>query len=600
MTPLALTVPLSRGETATSFASRLAARNGSRYVQDFVQDMGLSWRAVVAGEAETLAELAVLGSIDLTALERYAFRLGEEGRRHVGPESVHHKMLRHIRQHVCPLCLREADDFTRGAPVTWQLEPVRRCPVHSVALVELAPAEPPRSIHDLAGRVHDDRALIRAAARDREPIPISAFDRYLTERVLDGRRGASWLDGSDLHSLWRASETLGTILLHGPSVRLDRLRPEDLSAAAAAGFDAISGSRADLTETLQMIHRGSTGERGGFYSEFRPFAIWIGKLHRGPGSTDVLETVRDFVEQTYPVGPGEDVLGRPCQRRHVHSVMTAARAYQVNWTRMQRLVRAVADTPGHSGLPAPTRHLWFDANVWEPFLRRYTRALNPKRAAAALGVRPEFFVKMSERGWVAPIVSFPGLIERYDLGDLQALLGDMFRRSVHVTEVEKDMASLFSAYAKCHCDTLELMDLIRGDRLAFVGRLAGVSGLRALLIRPHEVLAVLARPQLEGYHYADLKRLFGMNSSTASWLMQNGWVRCERRWNPRTRRAAMNVTHEALEAFKREFVTLSQIAQEQSTLPKHAAARLARQGVHPIALPLRCSKLYRRADLDEL
>ena len=42
MMPLALTVPLSAGETATSFASRLAARNGSRYVQDFAEDMELA------------------------------------------------------------------------------------------------------------------------------------------------------------------------------------------------------------------------------------------------------------------------------------------------------------------------------------------------------------------------------------------------------------------------------------------------------------------------------------------------------------------------------------------------------------------------------
>ena len=53
----------------------------------------------------------------------------------------------------------------------------------------------------------------------------------------------------------------------------------------------------------------------------------------------------------------------------------------------------------------------------------------------------------------------------------------------------------------------------------------------------------------------------------------------------------------ALKAFTADFVTLSQIAAQEHTLPMHAAARLARRGIHPIDRPARCSKIYRRADL---
>ena len=596
---LALTVPLSKGESATSWASRLAARNGSQYVQDFAEDMALSWRAVVAGDADALAELAALGGVERATLERHAILPGGgHRRRRIGDEIVHHKTLRHIRQHVCPLCVRGAEASAGGAPVTWQLEPMRRCPIHAVALIELPRAEFLRAVHDLAGRVRDHRALIEDAARDPEAVEVSAFDRYMAERVLNGRSGASWLDGSDLACTWRVCETVGIVLLHGPSIRVDRLSSADLAVATEAGFDAIGGAKADLADALRAIHARSGNERGGgFYSEFEPLARFLGKLHEGPGSAEVLGAIRDFVEETYPVGPGDDVLGRPCRRRRVHSPMTAARAYNIHHLRLLRLVRAVAATPGHAALPAPTRHLWFDADAWDPFLRRYARALNSKAAAAAIGVRQELLNRMTEAGWLRSVVSLPGLAERYDPRDLEALLGGLLRRSRPVAEVGDDMSPVLSAPARCNHGALDILDLIRGDRLAFVGRMPNVRGIAGLVIRPGEVLDVLEGSRLAGYRHADVRRILGMNCPTVSWLIRTGRLGHERRLNPRTRLIVQIVPRAALEAFTADFVTLSQIAAQEHTLPMHAAARLARRGIYPIDLPARCSKIYRRADL---
>ena len=205
---------------------------------------------------------------------------------------------------------------------------------------------------------------------------------------------------------------------------------------------------------------------------------------------------------------------------------------------------------------------------------------------------------MEGAGWLRPIISLPGLADRYDPHELESLLDSLFRRTQPVVEVAKDMSPILSAYPRCHCDALAILDLVRSDRLTFVGRLPDVCGIPALVIRPEEVVDLLGGPRLQGYRHGDMRRILGLNCLTVAWLLKTGHVAHEQHRNPRTRKIVQIVPRAALDAFMREFVTLSQIARQERTLPKHAAARLARRGIHPIDLPARCSRIYRRADLD--
>lgn len=79
-------------------------------------------------------------------------------------------------------------------------------------------------------------------------------------------------------------------------------------------------------------------------------------------------------------------------------------------------------------------------------------------------------------------------------------------------------------------------------------------------------------------------------------MLQEGLIHRD----PRTHRLVRVISQDQLDMFQREYVTLSQIAREMSTLPKHAARRLHRAGIQPLALPDRCSKIYRRAEIDAL
>ncbi|TQM94059.1 TniQ family protein [Roseinatronobacter monicus] len=453
---LALTVPLGATETATGFASRLACRNNSQFVQDFVQDMGITWQSVISGDAEALSVLAELGGIEMSDLERCSFRRAAGRARRLGGEIVPIRMLRVTNQRVCPLCLAQDGPVPAAGSVLWQFEPVLACPEHAVALVELPASKFPRSPYDLSGRILDHRRMIDAAAMRPRPMAVTAFERYFAARALGAEHPPTWLDQFNVSIVWRASESLGVRIRHGTRARADSLSDQELSAALDAGFKVLAAGPHALHAAMKTSRENQSIDVGGFYTEFVMFARFLQKLEKTNETKPLLDAVRDFIERTYPIGDGEDVMGRPCAQRHVHSVQTASREFGVDWIRMQRLFQAIADTPGHLGLPAPTAHLWVQADAWSPWLRRYARALNPKKAAKRLGLKTGPFTRMVKSGILQPVASLPGLVDRFDPVEIDALLARLFERAKPVDQLEPDMAMALTAHARCGQDLIPI------------------------------------------------------------------------------------------------------------------------------------------------
>jgi hypothetical protein len=80
MTPLPLTVSLGHGQTASSYASRLAGRNGAANAVEFCYDMGLDFWAILRGDPDAIGRLAALGGISAEALQ--AFCISQAGLAH--------------------------------------------------------------------------------------------------------------------------------------------------------------------------------------------------------------------------------------------------------------------------------------------------------------------------------------------------------------------------------------------------------------------------------------------------------------------------------------------------------------------------------------
>lgn len=188
MTQLGLSVLPSRYETATSWVSRLAARNGATYVQDFVLDMGLDWRRVINGDQETLTEISAIAGACPSAVLAFAKRTLPNRDTFIGPVPVGAKFCQNNIMSICPVCVSdwmgENGQLTEGAKVWWQAVSIRSCAKHRIQLLNLPPpTDDLRENYDFAGRVADHRAEILAAAQTPLPAPESRYEKYIQARL---------------------------------------------------------------------------------------------------------------------------------------------------------------------------------------------------------------------------------------------------------------------------------------------------------------------------------------------------------------------------------------------------------------------------------
>ena len=110
--PLPLTVPTTIGESATSFASRLARRNGVPRLIAFCSDVGIDYLALVNGDPVEIQRLAVLGDIDPVPLQAATPSLTEPGWFRLGNERIKFTGFIRTTLRICPMCISEVRNTT--------------------------------------------------------------------------------------------------------------------------------------------------------------------------------------------------------------------------------------------------------------------------------------------------------------------------------------------------------------------------------------------------------------------------------------------------------------------------------------------------------
>lgn len=601
--------PLAPGETPPSYVSALAPFHGAATAREFCLDMGLSFQGIVDGEEAELHTLADLAGVPFAELAAGAFRRGEgvftlAGQR-LAPTALVRSGLR-----VCPACVL-AD---RAAPVRpglgavygrarWQLEPLRRCPCHGTAVVNAASARP-HLAHDFALLASGELDRIRRLAEETETLAGSGLEDYLVARLAGGPARLGWLDGLAWHAAARTAEMIGVVMLFGRKARPRLLTDADWHRAGAAGFEVASGGEAAILAFLGDLRReyssASSGNEG-VQATYGVFHLWLAARHSHPDLDPVRDLVFRHVQATFPVGPDDTLFGRAFPVRRLHSIRTASLMTGTHPKRLRKVLAAANLLPqGHEGLL--DHHVLFDAETAEPTLTGATDTISLAAAAKLLGVGMSTAHALVDAGLIARSIRADGTARGIGMNGIPRRAVDGFLKSLAENAIRLDTmptnARTIRGAARATCrSTVAIAALIRGHKLSWVGRLDG-KGLEAFAVDIGEVRSLLREPEMPGLSSSQVVTALRTSHTVMKALLDNGILPVQRVLNPTTHAMIDIVPHETLDYFKKEYISLQEIAGfGQGGLAK-VAADLRSRGILPAFDPsIVKASFFRRSDL---
>jgi hypothetical protein len=592
MTQLSLQVSLQPDETIMSFVSRLAAKNGPSFVQDFCLDMGLHWLKLVHSDEPVISRLANLVGKCPKILAGRALAKIDRRRCLLSGQLLAARTYVRTEQKVCPKCMvQDEEDQGRYGPhgrKQWLLSSFRVCPMHQCHLLVLPKAEFPMNQYDFYRRYAASRKTVFRAASELHGNYQTAWECYL-QRRLQGKTGSSWIDQFDLDAAMRIVQSLGIIIAFGPSVREAELSFLQLSDASIAGFCAVSGNEEQLLEALDDVRLRSDSRVPGFRVDFGMFARWCTRICKEDRYAPLIDVVTKFAFENYPMAKDEYLYDRACPRRHLHNCASAAEAYGISGSRMLRLIEGLK--LGEKMLGKPRIFSTKESDVVVPDV---CRCITRIEAIRRLGTHPDRFDSLVSSGAFAPKYALPQMAELFDPQDIDGFLNRLQYNAILVEKPTKSGLTLKSVCNAAVCHAEDVLGKLSSGKLKSVERISSLSGITAFRFDLEEILDVFEGLPSNDLSKAQLRSVLCVNCTTVKMLIDSMQLKASNIRHHRSRRSMKVVCQAEVDRYLATYVSLGELAKKEGIQANWVAARLAKEGIHPINLPDKYSKLYLR------
>ena len=583
--------PHTPGETPASFVSRLARINGLASGRELCKDLGISYDGLVAGKTDSIRRICELTGSEVEPLLCEA-RSRDGNRYRVRGQALVVASFVGANVRICPACLAEDGRTARNRTpgflaaygrTAWTVTHLRTCPDHEVALIDL-PGTSRATVQDFASVVVpwiDRGSSTRLQPRQRSP---SAFEGYLLDR-LEGRSIGCWLDEMPFYAAARTCEMLGAAAIFGRKARLKTLGTGDWAAAGAEGFAAISSDLTALDEFLANLISTYPGDRAtpvGPMAWFGRFYEWLDYVTTDPAYDPIRTAMVRCIAERAPFNPNERMFGKPVPYRKVHSLRSAAHETGLDAKRLRRALNHAGHlAPGHEVLP--DHEVTFDASAASDLLRLLVTARTLADVASDLEISWMQARQLQRAGHLRVMdkevtgTSSPC----FAAAEVEAFLAKLRTGAEEVAVVPKGACDLRAASKRAQCSVDDVVGLVAGGTLAWVGHLAGVSGLRSILIDVAEIRGRMRRPELEGYTRREVELMLGVPTRTVNALIERGFLGTSVQRHPTVPRDIVVIGTEDLDRFRERYVRMTEAAEMLGIpLPRVPDALLAR-GIEP-------------------
>jgi hypothetical protein len=588
------TLPLQADETPTSFASRLALLHRRPHLRNFLADMGLAFQGVADGDPRELRRLAHIAGSDEDALSRNAIvREGDDYR--IRGQKLNKPAIRLTRIRICPQCA--AEDMARSGlkpelaihdRLHWKVASIRTCAVHEIALADLGVFDKTNTVHDFARAIAANIDEIKALKpQARTP---STLERYLLGRLQGAQAANPFLDGMEFHAAAKLCEMIGAVANSGRHVAVARYDDDDWRNAGEAGF-AVAAAGADgvraflrelqstFTPTTGVAHEGPQGVFDQLYK-------WSAFSAQSQDFDPFRELFRQHIIATMPMGPGDELFGKPVETRLIHSIRTASQEFKAHPKRLRKILDAKGVLPaGHEELH--DNHVLFDAakaqalqdaGVFDGLTHKDIETyLNTGRVHAKLLV---------DAGLLRPAVHWNEISDekawfsfaRKDLDDFMARLQD---GAIPVDQPAADQFDIPAAAKRANCSAMEIVRMILDKKLAWTGRLTTAEKYMAILVDLAEIKAKTHGEPLTDPTPHHVQKALKTTHAVVKALIEHEKLITEQQIHPINRCPVTVVPAAEFERFKKTYVSLTELAEERGLHPLKVLKSLEKDGVKP-------------------
>ncbi|MFC5507074.1 TniQ family protein [Bosea massiliensis] len=614
VSPLQNSLVLAPGETPASFVSRLAAMNRAASAREFSSDFLLSFKGVASGDEGELAKLAHLTGTNLDALVAFAPRKVSKEVFRLGREKISRRIAARQTVRICPACAQHDIQSNPYLPLDaavaqraiWLVGSIRTCEEHACSLITVSKSARNSLTHDFAHcsaeALEDiDRLFEHCAAR-----PFSAFERYVSGRIWgDNAAGVALLDPLDIMGVDLICSWLGRFILVGPKGRPGGASDSEMYLAAQSGFEVLSTGAAAIRELIQTRH-----DQADFSDCLRPTDDrLLGHLYKfldsEAGSRPQYEAIRRIMaaklSELYPcTGKIARVLGITMERKKLYTLSDARLAYGLSRKTIKEYARiaGIGLTVKKNGQDVCYA---IDA-VAADKLFGTGHVLDAGTVERELGLNRWHLQNLCEARVISPVggAFASGRTAFFRRNDIEKLANDLKARAKLVDQTPVGMVSVGEAAMRTGWSIGSIIEHVLGGKIS-----ATVVGdkraYQALSVDPNQLREISTEPEGRLLNLREAARLVKIDDFALGKLATLGIVQVRDRRRSVTGRWQRTFEVSSLEAFQREYVTLSGICRKLRWHPQYALARVERSGAKPafdLAI-VRC-RIYRRSELPEL
>jgi len=602
---------LGNDETPRSYVTRLTILHRRSNTLSFCTDMGLKRNKVFDGDANEIDMLADLTGADRSILSLNAVVRTQKKLFSLRNEILMPSVLRREHTRICPACVAEDIEATNLAPaiavhgrVLWTITSIRTCPIHNLAIIDLSrqtedDAGKPRSLFQNGLSVND---LGRVS---RNP---SHFETYLIKRINGEIKGTHWLDGLEFHAAVKICEVIGAVELHGREVAFNNLSDDDWRLAGDTGYLIATGQGIrtwllKLQETFFSEANAGNGGNAGPQAIFGAFYKWAA-FSKNPAFDPARELIRDHIVENMPVAKGEVILGRPVEKRRLHSIHTASFEFKAHHKKLRKILAFKDLLPANHEVKLDNQVLFDAGRAQQLYEEGWFHALTLTDLETYLGAGRVQARLLVESGILRPAIGSNepdlrsyGFLKK----DMDAFLEALEADAVPVESADENWLDIPAAAKRANCSSMEIVKLILKRELVWIGKFQGKHGYFSILVKLEEIKAKTRLGELDGLTATEAQKTLNTTWEVMRGLSELGLLKFVERINPVNRCPVKVVLRSDFETFKETYITHFQLCRERQVHHIRLTKQLAAEGILPAFDPnLLHTRIYRRADLKRL